>query len=174
MRSWYDYLADNDGESEDPLCWDTLEVQTKRIHALIDKEVERLGDASKIFLGGASQGACAALHVAMTYPGKFGGLIAAQGHLLSGTKVPSDWAGRGIPVRVFNGLADETMPWHKWVSATYDRLRASGCDIKFVLSKDVEHGDDEAEGKWVRSFFGEMLPSGDVAQAKDAQDCKQQ
>mmetsp|Transcript_60754 Transcript_60754/g.188699 ORF Transcript_60754/g.188699 Transcript_60754/m.188699 type:complete len:105 (+) Transcript_60754:517-831(+) len=96
------------------------------------------------------------MHAALTYPGRLGGVCATQGHLLTLSQVPGDWASRGTPVRVYNGLADSTMPWEEWVSGTYDRLRQSGGDVQFETSDDVDHGDDEAEGRWVRSFLTEM------------------
>merc|ERR1712113_311790 len=94
-----------------------------------------------------------------TYPGKLGGICATQGHLLTLTKVPADWADRGTPVRVFSGLEDSTMPWHDWVSDTYDPLRQSGCSIEFRLDEDVDHADDVAEGQWIRAFLEEMWPT---------------
>merc|ERR1712194_900972 len=48
------------------------------------------------------------------------------------------------------------MPWHDWVSDTYDRLRNSGADVQFTLDEGVDHADEVAEGKWIRSFLAEM------------------
>jgi len=156
FRSWYDYRTDHKGEMEDELSLETLEEVVRRVHHTLDAEASLLGGPGRVLLGGASQGAAVALHSALTYPGHLGGVMATQGHLLSLTQLPADWAERGTPVRVYNGLADSTMPWGVWVSDTYDRLRQSGCDLEFVTEEDVDHGDDEAEGRWVRAFLQEM------------------
>jgi len=155
-RSWYDYKTDHEGNQEDELSLETLEEVVYRMQRLLDAEASLLGGPERVLLGGASQGAAVALHAALGYAGRLGGVVATQGHLLSSTLVPPDWASRGTPVRVFNGLADSTMPWTKWVSGTYDRLRESGGDVEFVTDDGVDHGDDDAEGRWVRAFLQEM------------------
>jgi len=159
FSAWYDYTSDYEGEHEDTLDLETLNDTIRRIHSIIDEEASLLGSTRHIFLGGASQGCAVALHAALTYPadrGGLGGVIATQGHLLSLTTVPADWASRNTPVRVFCGLADTTMPWEKWVSATYESLRESGGNFQCTLDEDVDHGDEEAEGRWIRSFLLEM------------------
>mmetsp|Transcript_3862 Transcript_3862/g.14358 ORF Transcript_3862/g.14358 Transcript_3862/m.14358 type:complete len:852 (+) Transcript_3862:72-2627(+) len=158
IRSWYDYLTDREGEEEDDSDKATLDESTRRIHALLEQEVAKVG-ASRVFLGGASQGCCVALHVAATWKGApLGGIVATQGHLLSCTKWPTDWANRGTPVRVYHGLADETIQWDSWASAAYEPLRKAGGNLKFHTDEGVDHGDDEAEGRWVRDFLSEMFP----------------
>eukprot|EP00928_Gymnodinium_smaydae_P019850 TRINITY_DN17642_c0_g2_i1.p1 TRINITY_DN17642_c0_g2~~TRINITY_DN17642_c0_g2_i1.p1 ORF type:complete len:981 (+),score=207.03 TRINITY_DN17642_c0_g2_i1:329-2944(+) len=155
-RSWYDYLTDHDGKKEDDLDFETLEAATARIHRMLDAESKLVRGGGNVYLGGSSQGCCTALHAAMTYPGRLGGVVGCQGHLLSCTRVPADWAARGTPVRIFNGLADTTMPWEEWVSDTFDPLRSNGSDTRIETEEGVEHCDDEAEAKWVRKFLAEM------------------
>jgi len=155
-RAWYDYLEDNEGKAEDALDDETLGQSTSRIHALLDREARLVG-AQRVFLGGASQGCGTALHAAMTYPTGFGGVIATQGHLLSCTEVPHDWAFRETPVRIFHGLADETIPWDPLAKETYDRLIETGADVKVTTDEGIDHCDSEQEGKWVRSFLAELL-----------------
>eukprot|EP00927_Polykrikos_kofoidii_P046122 TRINITY_DN40316_c0_g1_i1.p1 TRINITY_DN40316_c0_g1~~TRINITY_DN40316_c0_g1_i1.p1 ORF type:complete len:2101 (-),score=404.85 TRINITY_DN40316_c0_g1_i1:205-6507(-) len=158
IRAWYDYLTDHGGEQEDIVDEATLEATTNRIHMLLNQEIAHLGgDSSRVFLGGASQGCCTALHVAMTYNGSLGGLVATQGHLMSLSTVPSDWSSRNTPIRIFHGLADDTMPWESWVSDTYDPLRNTGADVSDVTSAGVDHGDEKAEGQWIRTFLAEMM-----------------
>jgi len=159
IRSWHDYLTDNDGKQEDEIDDPGVEASVKRIHALLDAEVASLGGPERVFLGGSSQGSGLALHAAMTYRRDIGGVLACQGHVLKQSRTLgfAGWAARGIPVRAYNGLADTTMAWEDWVSATYDPLRASGGDVEFTLDEGVDHADDEAEGRWVRSFLSSML-----------------
>lgn len=156
IHGWYDYTTDHEGAREDDLVTETLEESVLRVHAILDREAGLLGGPGRVFLGGASQGCCTALHAAMTYPGALGGIVATQGHFLSCSKVPSDWAARGTPVRIYHGLADETMPWKEWVSDMYEPLRSSGGDVRHVVDEGVDHGDSDAEGMWVRAFLAEM------------------
>lgn len=157
QRAWYEYLTDYKCEAEDKICQASLDETTRRVHAILDREAAHVG-VGHVFLAGSSQGCCTALHVALTYPGSLGGVLACQGHPLYVTQVPADWAERGTPIRVCNGLADETIPWENWASGCYDKLRGVG-DVRFQLDEGVDHCDDVAEGQWVRSFLREMLPS---------------
>jgi len=157
-HSWYDYLTDREGEAEDDLDLPSLEEATQRIHALLDEEAAKVGPG-RLFLGGTSQGCCVALHAAASYAGPpLGGVLATQGHLLSHSRLPADWKARGTPVRVFHGLADEMMPWESWVSATFEPLRGAG-NVSFITEDGVEHNDEEAEGRWVRTFLAEFCGS---------------
>merc|ERR1711933_664694 len=154
QRAWYKYVTDHDGEKEDELDMESLEESVERLHELFRKEVAELGgSAGRLLLAGSSQGCATALHAAMSYPEALGGIMASQGHLLTCTKIPSDWATRGTPVLVFNGLADSTMPWTAWVSSTYDRLRDSDSVVFFHTEGGIDHCDEEAEARWTRSFL---------------------
>jgi len=158
-RSWYDYLTDHNGEQEDDLDPETLEEAVTRVHATLDAEAALLGGSGAVWLGGASQAAAVALHAGLSYHGRLGGVLATQGHLLASTPVPADLAEKGMPIRIFNGSADEMMPWDSWVSSTFEplqRLRKSGADVEICIDKGIEHGDDEAEGRWCRTFLAEM------------------
>lgn len=155
-HSWHDYITDHEGEKEDKLGLASLESSVARVQALMQREAQLVG-ARSVFLGGSSQGAGVALHAALTYPEAIGGVLAYQGQLLTLTPVPADWARRRVPVRVGCGLADTTMPWEKWVKATFDRLRGSGMDYREETFEGVDHSDDVQEGICVRDFLHEML-----------------
>jgi len=155
-RSWYDYLTDHDGKQEDDLDPESLEEAVRRVHAKLDAEAALLGGPEAVWLGGTSQGAAVVLQAALSYHGQLGGVLATQGHLLTSTPLPANLAEKGMPVRIFNGLDDETMPWKSWVSSTFERLRKSGADVKICVDEGVEHSDEEAEGRWCRTFLAEM------------------
>jgi len=154
MHSWYDYLTDFDGEKEDDLVAEDLEQQTERLHAILDAEAALLG-GGKLFLGGGSQGCCVALHAGLTYRGELAGIVGTMGHVLSCTPVTKEWAARKVPVFIYHGLADTTMPWDTWVRPTYARLQASGADVRTVTEEGADHG--EQEEVWTRSFLAEAL-----------------
>merc|ERR1719162_964508 len=100
-HAWYDYFTDHEGRREDDSCMKTLSSTRDRIFRILDREIELLGgDASRVFLGGTSQGCCAALHCALQYPRLLGGVVGIVGHLLSCTPVPA--AKRHLPIFLYN------------------------------------------------------------------------
>jgi len=154
-HAWYDYITDHDGEKEDELSMETLEEQTRRIHAILDVEVARVG-AKNVFLGGASQGCCTALHVGLTYPGDLGAIIGTMGHLLKCTPVTPEWIARKVPVYNYIGDSDTTMPWEKWVRDTWWRFEDAGGEVHHHLEPGADHGDKE-DG-WTHAFLQEFIP----------------
>jgi len=84
--SWVDYWSDNGGVREDDICPKSVEETRKRIHSIVDREIQLLGgNAGKVLLGGTSQGAIMALDSALSYPRVLGGVVGCVGHLHSST-----------------------------------------------------------------------------------------
>jgi len=160
IPSWYDYHTDHEGEMEDDFSPEELERLAQRLHAVLAREAEVLGDGRKVFLGGASQGCGVAVHTGLTYEGELGGLLGTMGHLLSCTPVTSEWLSKRVPVFAFNGLADTTMPWDKWVGPCWERLITAGATLEVVTEEGVDHGDDEREAAWIRSFLSAVMAKG--------------
>lgn len=156
-RAWHDYITDHDGEFEDELSMEDLEEQTRRIHAILDREVALVG-ARNVFFGGASQGCGMSMHAGLTYPGDLGAMIGTMGHVLTGTPVTPEWVARKVPVYNYIGDADTTMPWEKWVKATWQRLEDAGAEVYTHIEPGVDHA--EHEEHWTRAFLKErMTPS---------------
>lgn len=152
--AWYDYLTDFDGEAEDDQPGEHLEEQARRIHAILDAEAAKVG-ARNVFLGGASQGCCMAMHAALTYERELGGVIGTMGHPLTSSPVTPEWLALKVPVYCYIGLADSTMPWDKWVGATWQRLEDAGAQLQVRKDEGIDHG--EAEDEWLRHFLFEVL-----------------
>jgi predicted esterase len=152
--AWHDYLTDNDGEAEDELPKEELEEQTRRIHAILEEEIAKVG-ARNVFLGGASQGCGMAIHAGLTFPGELGGLIGTMGHVLTSTPITPEWVSQKVPVYCYIGMADTTMPWDKWVQPTWQRLIDAGADVHVFKEDGADHGD--SEDKWTRNFLAEVL-----------------
>lgn len=150
FNSWFDYLTDNGGLSENGLDLQSLLNVRTRIHALIRKEVENMGgDAKRVIIGGASQGCCVALDAAMTYPEELAGVIGIVGHLLGATAL--DPAKRTMPVYLFHEATDKEMNW-QWVKGTVQRLIDEG----FMVISKREH-DPSGCGHWVQDIEGVWL-----------------
>lgn len=160
--AWYDYLTDHGGKTEDDFDAESLEESVARVHRVLAEEAGKVG-SHRVFIGGSSQGCATALHAALTYRGAaLGGVAGCMGHLLTATPVEQSWiVDRTCPVFVYNGLADDCMPWKEWVKPTWDRLVQRGADVRIVTEEGVDHGDGDREGAWCRDFlartFGAQL-----------------
>jgi predicted esterase len=160
LRSWYDYLTDHEGEAEDDLRPETMEDAAKRIHALVARETKTLGDASRVFVGGCSQGCITSLHAVATLPAqsKIGAFVGCVGHVLSATPVEN------LPSRVegglyfFQGISDKVMQW-QWVSPTFERLTALPMPIHIRRLPGVGHDIDEYEHEMLASFLTCVMPT---------------
>jgi len=157
--SWFDYATDLEGEAEDEVFEDGLEEQTRRLHAILDAEAALVG-ADNVYLGGASQGGCTALHAALTYPGGLGAVVCTMGHLMKCTPVSPEWVVKRVPVYNYIGDSDTTFPWDKWVKATWDRFEKAGGEVHHHLEPGLDHC--EGEDRWVPAFLKERLTPSSV------------
>jgi predicted esterase len=126
--AWHDYFTDHGGEEGRPDVEeeiDTAQLAECRvhIHRVIDEEIERLGDASRVAVGGQSQGACTALHAALTHRCELGGAFCSFGMLYSCT--PLAEARRQLPIWAFHG-AEDTIIASSLATRSHARLREAG------------------------------------------------
>ena len=87
--SWFDTKGkDNDVILESDYVFEEIDKAGDKIKQLIIDEAKKLdNDFSKIFLGGFSQGACLAYHVALSFDYTLGGLISFCGIPSSKTQI---------------------------------------------------------------------------------------
>lgn len=107
--AWHDYFTDHGGAGGRPDVEeeiDSLQLVECRvhIHRVIDEEIERLGDASRVAVGGQSQGACTALDAALTHRCELGGAFCSFGMLYSCT--PLAETRQQLPIWAFHGARD--------------------------------------------------------------------
>lgn len=145
-RTWYplSFLAPR--EDNEPALTSAL----ARLHALVG-EVQALGvPASRIVLGGFSQGACLASEFVWRYPARYGGLLAFSGGLIGppGTA----WVRAAVPpldgMPVFMGCSDADSHVPAWrVEESAAVFRAMGGDVTLRLYPGMGHlvNDDEIE-----------------------------
>mmetsp|Transcript_101189 Transcript_101189/g.292615 ORF Transcript_101189/g.292615 Transcript_101189/m.292615 type:complete len:423 (+) Transcript_101189:3-1271(+) len=151
FNSWFDYLTDRGGRSENDIELQSLLAMRARIHGVIRQEVQRVGDPRRVIVGGASQGCCLALDAALTYPEELGGVIGLVGHVLGST--PLDAGKRSMPVHLFHEASDQEMRW-SWVKHTVKRLVDAGFNVISRREADPAgcgHWIQEIEGRWIRS-----------------------
>eukprot|EP00747_Dinoflagellata_sp_TGD_P060522 gnl/TRDRNA2_/TRDRNA2_152066_c0_seq1.p1 gnl/TRDRNA2_/TRDRNA2_152066_c0~~gnl/TRDRNA2_/TRDRNA2_152066_c0_seq1.p1 ORF type:complete len:324 (+),score=26.42 gnl/TRDRNA2_/TRDRNA2_152066_c0_seq1:3-974(+) len=153
--AWYDYKTDFEGKREDNIFPSSLRNTRAKIFKILDREIAKLnGDASRVLIGGSSQGCCTALHVALTYNRLLGGVVGTAGHLLSCTPLPA--RKKQLPIYLYNGLEDETMRW-SWVRTTYARFSAAGyANVHIRKERGVTHEKPaRKEGEWIVDFLSQ-------------------
>mmetsp|Transcript_54113 Transcript_54113/g.168040 ORF Transcript_54113/g.168040 Transcript_54113/m.168040 type:complete len:456 (+) Transcript_54113:52-1419(+) len=158
-HAWYDYKTDYNGIREDAVNMASLRKTRDRVFQILEREIQLVGgDASKVFIGGASQGCCTALHCAMQFPRVLGGFVGIVGHLLSCTPVPP--SKRQMPVCLYNGRADTMMRW-SWVRKTFRRFEAAGfADLSIRCEPGVGHDTGTKEREWLIDFLSKYVPQG--------------
>lgn len=150
-RTWYPltFLAPRD--ENEPALTSAL----ARLHALVS-DVTALGvPASRIVVGGFSQGACLACEYVWQHPARYGGLVAFSGGLIGPpgtTWTPSSaHVLHGMPA--FLGCSDVDSHVPAWrVEESAETLRAIGGDVTLRLYAGMGHlvNDDEiAHGRAV-------------------------
>lgn len=158
FNSWFDYLTDRAGKCENDFDLHSLLEMRSQLHALIRKEVKKVGgDPKRVIVGGASQGCCVALDAAMTYPEELGGVIGLVGHVLGST--PLDPAKRKMPLHLFHEASDREMKW-SWVQGTVQRLVDAGFNVTSRREIDPSgsgHWIQEIEGQWIRTALRRIL-----------------
>jgi len=122
MRAWYDILAADIARREDEAG---LRRSLAQVHALIDQERARGIPASRIVLGGFSQGCAMTLLAGLRYPERLAGLIGMSGYLpladtLAAQRSP---ANADVPVFMAHGRGDTVIPFDR-AAASRDALLA--------------------------------------------------
>jgi len=152
--SWYDYLSNHDGRREDAIDWQSLGAVQRALHGVIRQEVLELGGrASRVIVGGKSQGCCTALDAMLTFPQALAGFVGIVGHLLSCTPVEQGGPQAAVPLHFFHEPEDNIMRWD-WVQHGERRLREAGYRVLSRHRPDPEqHGHfvEGVEGAWMRS-----------------------
>ena len=120
-----------------------------QVHAAIDAEVARLGgDASRVAIGGASQGGCTAIDAALTYRARLAGVVASHAQLYSCTPVPSRRS--GLSIHTFNGAADRCIAASLALRSYSGLIDAGFYALRIHVEPALTHCEhSEAEMRWL-------------------------
>ncbi len=129
MRAWYDILGNDipQREHEPSLRQSLVEVNT-----LLDREIARGIDASRVVLAGFSQGCAMTLLAGLRYPQRLAGLVGLSGYLPLAATLEAERsdANRLVPIFMAHGREDPVIPM---VAATRSRdlLCSLGYDVQW-------------------------------------------
>ncbi|RVE46190.1 hypothetical protein evm_009148 [Chilo suppressalis] len=156
MPSWFDLRSLDATAPEDE---EGIVRATSLVHGLISDEVKAGIPATRILVGGFSQGGALALHAALTYPERLAGVMSLScwlprhAHFPDGVKAPLD-----LPIYQAHGDCDPVVPF-KWGQMTASFLKTFMKNIEFNTYQGLTHSSSEAELKDMRAFIDRSLPS---------------
>eukprot|EP00928_Gymnodinium_smaydae_P011503 TRINITY_DN14236_c0_g1_i2.p1 TRINITY_DN14236_c0_g1~~TRINITY_DN14236_c0_g1_i2.p1 ORF type:complete len:293 (-),score=38.33 TRINITY_DN14236_c0_g1_i2:318-1196(-) len=158
VPSWYNYFTCKCGEeSDDEIDMEHWNEMTEKMQNLIKAEVNELGNASKIIIGGNSQGGTIACNVALTSEYELGALFILRSCLLSYTPVLKDR--NALPVHIFRAELDTTFI-HALTQKRFQQFIDNGFRVTEWVEKDLGHEDDSLCellycAKWIgQVYFG--------------------
>ncbi|CAE7566860.1 unnamed protein product, partial [Symbiodinium pilosum] len=132
----------------------------KQVADILAREVERLGDASKVFLGGSSQGCILGLDVFVRSPHDLGGFCGILGYWprCSNEALASMRPQLKLrPVQLVNGQKDTVVNCDE-ARASFQELRTAGMTLNAIEVAKMDHHAGEAEGQYLRIFLEKVLP----------------
>lgn len=108
MPAWYDLYGVTGSSKEDEAG---IRHSQTYINLLIQKEIDRGVPANRIVIAGFSQGGAIALHTALRYPKKLGGILALSTYLPIKTKLADEAnpVNAGIPIFMAHGVYDDVI-----------------------------------------------------------------
>jgi phospholipase/carboxylesterase len=130
MRSWYDILSlDATNRREDE---GGLRASQALVEALIARENARGIPASRIVLGGFSQGCAMTLQAGLRHPEKLAGLMCLSGYVPMADKVAEERsaANQDTPIFMVHGTRDPVIPIGR-ATASRDLLAQLGYRIEW-------------------------------------------
>ena len=129
MPAWYDILGVDLVRREDEK---SLRESAAALQELIDREIARGIPASRIVLGGFSQGCAMTLLAGLRAPQRLAGLLGMSGYLplAATTAAERSEANRDVPIFLGHGRMDPVVPLARG-TATRDALVALGHPVEW-------------------------------------------
>lgn len=112
MPAWYDlYGVPNNKTGYSKEDEEGIKISQNYVNSLIQNELNRGISAERIVIAGFSQGGAIALHTALRYPQKLGGILALSTYLPVKTKLASEMNPENtrIPIFMAHGIFDDVI-----------------------------------------------------------------
>lgn len=107
MPSWYDILS---MRLEREINEAQFTASCAAVTALIDREIERGIDSTRIIVAGFSQGGAVAYQTALTYARPLAGLLALSTYLAAKNSLQPHPANQHLPIAICHGIYDSVVP----------------------------------------------------------------
>ena len=114
-----------------------LKSSADAVCRLIDREVERGVDSTKIVVAGFSQGGAVAIQAVLTYPRRLAGLLGLSTYFATAENIQPNPINAGLPVKICHGTADPMVP-EQIGRKGYEKLREMGYDAEYKTYP-IEH-----------------------------------
>jgi len=123
-----------------------LKSSAAMVHSMVEKEVSKGTPASRIVLGGFSQGGALALYACLTCPRKLAGVACLSGWLLAPWEFASAVApspahaipNSKAPILQLHGEEDQVVP-PLWAAHSAGVLANLACDVNLIRYPNVQH-----------------------------------
>ncbi|KAJ5952934.1 Phospholipase/carboxylesterase/thioesterase [Penicillium vulpinum] len=166
MPGWYDIakLGGNMNLEESVRTQDETGIIRSRdyFNALINTEIETKNiKASRIILGGFSQGGAMSVFTGVTNKEKLGGVFGMSCYMLLSDRIknyiPEEWANKKTPFFLAHGLKDEVVPF-KSGKASAEELKKIGLEnVSFSEYENLGHSATPEEIDDIEKFIEKVL-----------------
>lgn len=161
MPAWYDIKTLSSRDHED---FDGLPESSQRIEKLIKTEIENGIPASRIVVGGFSQGAALSLYTGFRLSERLGGIIAMSGYLPIREQKSQDYINtitdlsKETPLLMCHGTADNVVRY-EWGQKSFALLKSGGVQKATLRSyPNMQHSACVEELAHIQEFLAEVLP----------------
>ena len=127
MPAWYDILSMS---IEREIDVDQIMASSKAIHKIIDIEIEKGTEPSRIIIAGFSQGGAVAYESALSYPKTLAGLMNMSTYYATEKTSVLNESNKKIPIFISHGKQDEVVPEVLGLQAR-DTLTRLGYDVDY-------------------------------------------
>lgn len=107
MPAWYDIKEMDIDRHVDE---EQLLQSAAWVHALIDREIERGVDSSRIIVAGFSQGGAVSFEAALTYPKPLAGIMALSTYFATAASIEVNPVQNTLPILICHGSMDPVVP----------------------------------------------------------------
>lgn len=127
MPAWYDIL---DMSIDKKVDEKQLLASSQAITALIDKEISRGIDSTRIVIAGFSQGGAVGYQAALTYTKPLAGLIAMSTYFATSASILPSKENKSLPIQIYHGRMDPVVP-EPLGKIAYEGLKVLGYSVNY-------------------------------------------
>jgi phospholipase/carboxylesterase len=151
MRAWYDIFGLGRLEVQDE---GGIRDSERLVRGLIQQQLDAGIEARRIIVAGFSQGGAIALHTALRYPQRLGGILALSTYLPLAERLAAERseANRDIPILMCHGRLDPMLPFSlgQESCAQLQRLGYAVAWREYLMHHEVCMEQIEDVGRWLR------------------------